>query len=184
MVFRFNLTCSKDRFVQSSPSRGAWKPDENTQKNKYDIWGQKTQSPLVRERHPKAEINKSQTEGIWLFFLFWRRAWPRCCESSCRIVWFWLDCCYGFNRVLPLPTRHCSPCSGGMQTGLSQGNLSLMWGAALQLYFRSHTDPFLGMDLSLTLGFISEMKPRNFYKLCFCPLGQTFLCLSLISILY
>ncbi len=130
MVFRLNLTCSKDRFVQSPPSRGAWKPDENTQKNK-DIRGQKTQIPLVHERHSKAEIIKSQTEGIWLFFLFWRRAWPRCGESSCRIVWFWLNRCYGFNRVLPLPTRHCSPCSGGMQTGLSQGNLSLMWGAAI-----------------------------------------------------
>lgn len=118
-----------------------WEELENLmkilRKNKYNIRGQRTQSPLVRERHPKTEINKSQTGGIWLFFFFsfslfsfWRRVWPRCCESSCRIVWFWLDRCYGFNRVLPLPARHCSLCSGGMQTGL-QGDLSLMWGAAL-----------------------------------------------------
>lgn len=39
-------------------------------KNKYNIRGQRTQSPLVRERHPKTEINKSQTGGIFLFFFF------------------------------------------------------------------------------------------------------------------
>lgn len=125
-----------------------WKYSEN----KYDIRGQRTQSPLVRERHPKAEINKSQTGGIWLFIfflhVFWRRAWPRCCESSCRIVWFWLSCCYGFNRVLPLPAWHCLPCSGGMQTGLSQGSLSLIWRAALQLNLRYQAGFFLVRYLS------------------------------------
>lgn len=98
-------------------------------------------------------INPRLEEFDFFFFFFfpsrfWRRAWPRCCESSCRIVWFWLSCCYGFNRVLPLPAWHCSPCSGGMQTSLSHGTLSLILRAALQLNLRYQAGLFLVRYLS------------------------------------
>lgn len=71
-----------------------------------DTEGQKITNP-VGSWTPSNSWNKSAAEFHCFPHLF-RGKWQRCCESSCRVVWFWPDQYYGFNS-LPAPSSSSAP---------------------------------------------------------------------------